>query len=271
MLPIYYINVAARTDRREHMEQLFGKLSLRATRFEALLPTDLPEELVERYCREDSPIKHGASHLACSLSHYEVWRSFLETGAAAALIFEDDALLSPELPQFLAQLGDGLPDGVDILKIETFGNTVRLSSRSKKIGYKYNISRLFGNHFGACGYIISHAAAERLLDDPRHLDFLIDEYIFSRRSTVIFKHQIYQLNPALSIQMSIYQKDNPSGPASSDLQFERASGAQPVAARGRWLRLRELAPPAVRDLRYFAYDLKGLLGQRCPVPFAGDK
>jgi GR25 family glycosyltransferase involved in LPS biosynthesis len=251
------------------LERQFHELGLEGARVDALLPGDLPAELVARYCSEDSRIKHGIGHLACTMSHYRAWTAFLESEADAALIFEDDAILSSGLPHFLAELGDDLPEGVDLLKIETFGGAVRLSSCQVQSPAGYAISRLFGNHLGACGYILTRRLAQRLLEDPHRLDLMVDEYLFGRRSRVIFHHRVYQLVPALSIQMSVlHPHETPVGTSSSDLHPERLNGAEPVRASHRWQRTGRLLRSAAMDALHFSYDPKGLLGPRRHVPFS---
>lgn len=273
MLPIYYINTAARTDRRDHMESLFRQLELKANRFEAVLVRDLPDALLNKYCRADSAIRHGAGHLACSLSHGEVWKTFIASGAEAALIFEDDALLSSDLPEFLRLLGDELPRGVDILKIETYSDMgLRLSTRDTQSLGEFTMSRLLGTHVGACGYIISRRLAERLLEDKHRLDFIIDEYLFGRRSHVVFRHRVYQLLPALAVQISIFRPDEMhTGAAFSDLGLERRDGVQPLVPDSKWTVARRRWRSAAMDLLYFGYDLKGLLGRRHTLRFPTDK
>jgi len=266
MLPIYYINTDLRSDRRGHMEGQFHRLGLQATRIEATTPDDVPLHLVAKYCSDDSPVRHGINHLACAMSHYEAWRVVRDGDAPAALILEDDALLSPDLPRFLAQLGDALPDGIDLLKLDTALEQVRLSSQVERLAGTYTSARLFGSHMGACGYIISRPLAAHLLADPERFDLPLDVYLFGRRGRLIFQRRVCQLDPALAIQLSDHQPATAA--AASDLAAERKGGQQPVVSPDRWLRLRQRLMAALMDARYFGYDLRGLFGPRRLIRFA---
>jgi len=272
MLPIYYINTDFRTDRRDHMESTFQQLGLDAIRFEAVLAKDIPKSLVEKYCGPDSKVRHGLGHLACSVSHGEVWKRFIASGSDAALVFEDDALLSVDLPAFLRSIGDKLPDGIDLLKIETYSlDGIRLSTKDTRTIGNFSLSRLIGTHFGACGYIISRTLAERLLRDPNRLDFIVDDYLFGRRSHVIFRYRVYQVVPPLAVQLSILRPEGVGdGIAFSDLGLERASGVQPLNPSRLSLLMRRWRSAAM-DVLYFGYDPKGLLGPRQAVTFPSDR
>jgi hypothetical protein len=45
-LPVFYINVAARTDRRDFMESQFAELGIPVERIEAVLPDQIPAEAI---------------------------------------------------------------------------------------------------------------------------------------------------------------------------------------------------------------------------------
>ena len=106
--------------------------------------------------------------LGCVLAHRNACSHFLESGFAAALVLEDDALLSDNLPGVLA----------DLLAVRDRWDLVRFLGREKN----YRASRLIaplphgGAHLarplgtpgGAYGYLLNSRAARRLLEltDP---------------------------------------------------------------------------------------------------------
>ena len=95
---------------------------------------------------------------------------------------------------------------------------------------------------------------------------VIDGYLFSRTGTLIYRHRVPQLVPALAIQVSIAGAEAGSV-AVSDLDAARSATWRSRPA-SRWHRLTGNLRQAARDARYFAGDLTGLLGPRVVVPFA---
>ena len=265
MLPVFYINLARRTDRREFMEGQFDALGIEAVRVDAITPASMPAALPDRHNR------HSPVELACNLSHQSIWAAFLAGTAPAAVVFEDDGRLSRRLPALLAALADGLPDGIDLLKLETCGHGTRLSQRREvRIG-AFEARRLVGSHFGTCGYVISRKAAELALADAALNDALIDEYLFTRNGPMIYRARVYQVAPALSRQLAGDPGRRGEPLATSDLapprkvvMDKRGSG------RKRWLHLRQNARAGLLDALYFHRDWRGLLGPRQPIPFADD-
>ena len=122
MLPIFYINMASRPDRRQHVERQLVAHGLTATRIDAVTPADFQ-------LSPDSPLSSG--ELGCSRSHQKIWRLMVENNIAAALILEDDVLLADEVPALLAD-PSLLAGGVEAIQLETRGFTrpCRLSPSS---------------------------------------------------------------------------------------------------------------------------------------------
>ncbi len=270
MLPVYYINLARRTGRRAFMERQFEALGIAAIRVDATTPERLPATLLDRYGGPDAP-RHSPVELACNYTHQVAWSAFLAGTAPAAVIFEDDGLLSPRLPTLLHLLASGLPRGVDLLKLETCGHGTRLGrDREVHVG-DFVLRRLVGSHFGTCGYVISRKAAEMALADPTLADALIDEYLFSRNGPTIYRTRVYQVTPALSRQLAgdPGRRDEPL--ATSDLaQLRKVGMDNQGGGRARWLHLRQNARAGLLDALYFHREWRALLGRRHPVPFAAD-
>ncbi|MBK8086292.1 MAG: glycosyltransferase family 25 protein [Devosia sp.] len=265
MLPIYYVNSAARPDRRTFAEDQFARLGLSPTRIEALTPAQIAPEVIDRHCGARQPDQFSPVQLACNLSHQAAWRAFLAGGAPAGVFLEDDGILSSQLPQFLGLLEAGFPPGTDLVRFETFLRPVRLGSKPVRFG-PFELRRMIGGDVGTCGYAMTRPMTERLLADPRLNQQVIDGYLFSRTGTLIYRHRVLQLLPALAIQVSIADAEAGSV-AVSDLDAARSATWRSRPA-SRWHRLTGNLRQAARDARYFAGDLTGLLGPRVVVPFA---
>lgn len=161
-IPIYYINLASRTDRRDFMEEQFARLGLTATRIEAVTPADIPAEDLARYCDSTKPFYRRPNQLACSLSHEKVWRTMLEAGQARAVVLEDDGLLSASLPAFLADLDDVQ---FDLLRFERSSRKIRLLPAVRTVGPAIALRPFRSTLSGRSGYIIGERAARLMLDN----------------------------------------------------------------------------------------------------------
>lgn len=267
MLPIYYTNVARRTDRRGFMEGQFQKLGLTAERIDAITPDRIAPELLARHCGGGAG-RHSPGDLACNLSHQLAWRALLASGAPAAVVFEDDGLLSPRLPAFLGRLEQDLPPGADLIKLETFHKATRLATRDALQLGDFTLRRLIGTHLGACGYVITRRMAQAALADPRLNDVIVDAYLFARNGPSVYRRRVYQVLPALSVQLSRDPGRRKDSLASSDLEAPRLQVMR--ATRRPWARLRQNARSSLMDVRYFSGDMRGLLGPRSDIPFAPD-
>jgi glycosyl transferase family 25 len=265
-IPIFYINLAAREDRRRYMEDQFARLGLSAERVEATTVADLSDADYNRWRRLSGHVV-SRPEAACSLSHQAIWRQIVERRLPAALILEDDAILSDRLPELLVNLGPHLPAGIDVLKLETFNKPVRLSPAQTQLS-AFSISRLLGTHHGTCGYVISADMASHALHDPELHNHPIDIYLFGRLGTTICKKSIYQLIPALSIQLPTGTAD---AVARSDLRGLRGLHGDRGGKRSSLARLRRTdveACAAFREQWHFrdAFRTKSYRTQY--VPFA---
>ena len=117
----------------------------------------------------------SAGAVGCSLSHFRAWRSLLDSGAPAMVIFEDDTRVPPDFRQRLTQLLHDLPPKWDIVQ---FYNT------------RYN-GGVFGcqpdptrqpwstceNIMGAFAYMISPSGAQKMLKDAFPIELHVDAYM----------------------------------------------------------------------------------------------
>jgi len=138
----------------------------------------------------------------CTLSHLRAYRCFLETNESHAVIFEDDARLSPDTPHVLWTLGS-LPQSIGILKLERFGPVHQrvLLDPGLPIGDGREIGRLRSKHTGSAGYLISREAAKLILSRTERIDVDIDHFLFNPSISPVFDAlNFHQLTPALVTQ-----------------------------------------------------------------------
>ena len=214
-IPIYYINLASRTDRREFMQAQFARLGLMAERIEAVTPSDISADLLARYCDATQPFYRRPNQLACSLSHEAAWRAMLAAGHERAVVMEDDAQLSQSLPDFLAALDTV---AFDLLRFERSSRKIRLLPAIETVGPDIALRPFRSTLSGRSGYIIGARAARRFLDNPEANARFGDRGLFNEMSGPGKGLVRYHTDPALCIQMgNVDAKNREQGVGWSDL------------------------------------------------------
>lgn len=174
VLPIFYINMSTRPDRRAYMETQLAALGLLVQRIEAVTPSDISADDLRQFCNPEQPSFLRPNELGCTLSHERAWRSLIESGADRALILEDDIELSDLLPAFLAEV-DGID--ADLIRIETTGARTRVYPATQTGPSGISVRPFRSTPMGSAGYVISARAARRLVGDTavrqRQLDLAL--------------------------------------------------------------------------------------------------
>lgn len=231
-IPAFYINLDSRTDRRAHFEAELARAGLVAERVRATTPADIaPDRLAAAAARG----RLAPTELACSLSHRHIWTLMLERGLPAALVLEDDALLSDRLPAVLAD-PHLLARGFDAIQFETHRSTAVLGPAEPTIEPGVQLRRLMSSSLGTCAYLISAGLAARLLARADLDDYAVDRLLFSRDGDTLYHARIYQADPALAVQLTMF--DKVSEAARSDITTERRHRFATRPQRTSWLQKR---------------------------------
>ena len=179
-IPVYFINLAARPERRQFMEQQFQRLGIVAERIDAVTAAGVGDARMAPHAGNANPWSMARIEVACVMSHEKVWRRMLQAGQPHALILEDDVVLGDGLPAFLdPSLSAEI--GADVLKLETMYRPVRLGGAARIVAGRFRVCQLLASHLGTAAYIISAEMARRTLDDPRLHAMSADRYLFARR------------------------------------------------------------------------------------------
>ena len=193
VLPVFYINLAHRTDRRAFMERQFAALGIAAERLEAVTPATL-----DPYWRDlaAGPVGRGRvspPELACSLSHRRIWQIVAERGLPAAIVLEDDMQLSSGFAALAAATWSDATKP-DILRLETQGRPALLGRATAD---PVPARQIFSPDAGAGGYVIAGKAAGALADHPLLAEFAVDKFLFGREGPCFYAHALYHAVPAL--------------------------------------------------------------------------
>lgn len=176
MIPIFYINLAARTDRMRFMEEQGQKLGLSFTRIEAATPADISETDAALYCDTAKRTYLRKNQLACTLSHERVWATFLEGGAPWCLVLEDDVWLSQRLAGFLPSVES---IGAELIRIETTGSSTRVFPATHTTSDGTEIRPFRSTPMGSAAYLVSRRGVNKLLEHPalrqRPIDLVLND------------------------------------------------------------------------------------------------
>ncbi|TJV19702.1 glycosyltransferase family 25 protein [Mesorhizobium sp.] len=149
------------------------------------------------------------AEVCCFLSHRRCWQIIADGPDQYAAVFEDDVVFSHDAGSMLLD-ESWVPRDADVVKIETFYNRVRVGRRQISAMSGYSMARLFGQHLGSCGYLISKPAARRLLKTTVSLKAPVDVALFSPGQMTSARNNIYQLMPALCAQAMFWDGAPPT-------------------------------------------------------------
>jgi GR25 family glycosyltransferase involved in LPS biosynthesis len=112
--------------------------------------------------------------IGCSLSHYSVWKRFLETDAPHCLVLEDDAQIKSGLADLVIEASRDVPAfDVWLLSYKLYDKTLLPLPSGQ--GHKTWKSPV--NFWGTSAYIVSRAGAKRLMEDFFPIECHLDKYM----------------------------------------------------------------------------------------------
>lgn len=217
-MQVYLINLDGDHERLAHFQRQAKQAGIEFERLSAvdgrkLAPKDYQNLISPKF--EFAPMTPAEFGLLGS--HRKAWECFLQTNEQNAAIFEDDAILSPDLGTALAEI-DRAKLSFEIIKLETTLRSVVLSQSEETLSSGYQLHELLTWHGGTAGYIISRACAEKLLswkaeshdsstegkDAPLLCSAsVLDQMLFNPFSKVCSQLRVMQINPAACIQNDI--------------------------------------------------------------------
>lgn len=255
-IPVYYINLSSRTDRRQFMEEQFARLGIVAERIDAVTIADVSDARIGSSMM--APVE-----IACTMSHEKVWR-LLGKSQPLALVLEDDVVLGDGLKSLLApSVYAGI--GAQLVKLETTYEPIRLGHAKRTVG-RFAIRQLLATHMCTGAYVISAAMARHALADPRMWAMTIDNYLFSRNGPVIPSRGLLQVDPAPTIQLMYYRGNKPQQTAHSDIEGGRAR----QQAAGRWRSTLASISYTLRLVAHILPDADARRQKRRAVAFEAD-
>jgi glycosyl transferase family 25 len=203
-MQVFLINLDRRRDRLAAMTAQLARLGIAAKRIPAIDAEAASSEWLQQFFSAHGPL--GAipkGDQCCSLSHRRAWAAFLNSGAPYAAVLEDDVVLDASASR-LFKHHDWIPDGVDVIKLEHFGPDHQrvLVGEERSIGPDHTLAPILSRHTGAACYVVSRAAAVRLLR-IRRWSVPVDHLLFNPNVSPLAEElRPFQMLPAVARQTS---------------------------------------------------------------------
>ena len=199
----YVINLDRSPDRLAFFQQQAAAAAISVERISAvdgrqLSEAELQDAVLPQF--EFQPINE--CEIGLFMSHKRAWQKLVDSGACAAAVFEDDAVIAPEMGEILQAIDDRQPS-FDVIKLESTLRKVVCERESLQLTDNSTLQRLLTWHGGTAGYVISADCAQRLLKLREKLADPVDQVMFNPMSKVCAELNIFQLTPAACIQNDI--------------------------------------------------------------------
>lgn len=134
------------------------------------------------------------SAIACFESHRAVWQLVMDQGLDAALVLEDDMVLSSELPTALHTIVKALSE-FDVVKIDHSPAQVRFGPILQINGL--DLRPILQPAPSAGAYVVSRSGLEKLLVRSQNYGDTLDDFLYTPHND----WRMYQLFPAVAAQL----------------------------------------------------------------------
>jgi len=267
------VSLARAADRRVLMQAEMSKAGIGASFFDAV-DGRAPENAARLAAMADrGPWGVVEMHAkACTSSHLDLLAEFLETGAEYCLVLEDDAFLSPELADWIADMS-WWPAEAEIVKIERWRDDklyVALGANPKThLGRE--IAPLLSRHSGTAGYIVSRAGAAKVVA-AEPVNMPIDHLLFNVNISPLARSlNCWQIEPALVVQGNEPPHSGGSAPVpptvtESRIAKELRRGWHEAKVVPRLLALAATGKVKIRKISYAPSTKRGSDGDNGPTP-----
>lgn len=183
----FVVNLKQSVHRRFHIQQQADAINLPIELIDAIDGKSLTNEELARYvdCFEESALTKG--EIGCALSHLSIYEKMVAENIPLALILEDDVVLSPALPQILAELECLNP--ADVPTVCLLNSVGRYIDRDKFLSNgKYKIVPTLDS-LSAYSYVINLKAAQNLLTFSLPIKWEADQWqVFKNLKLISLKN-----------------------------------------------------------------------------------
>jgi len=208
MIPTYLINLDRTPDRLLAMTQRLNALGIPFTRVPAVdgraMGDDAFSDFIRTRPRNGKEWTRGK--MGCFLSHQSVWRAIVENDHPYAVVLEDDLHIAESLPKIF-ETNAWIPEGADLVRLEPSTNRVLLAHKPVAEVAGRGVHRVLSTTWCTGAYIISKAAAQKILNVAERDHESPDHLLFCYEASVIAQWlKTYQVAPAPCIQDQFFHK-----------------------------------------------------------------
>ena len=203
MLPVFVINLDRRPDRWAAMSAQLDRLGIQATRIAAVDARLLAaQENWEQSANGNAPEWHvDPGAVACAYSHRKALRAFLDSGAQAALILEDDVELADDTPALLEAV-DWWPPAARVIRLETPVVRATLWPASAETPSGRKVHRFERRAWGTAAFLVNRQGAAYMLPHLDNPSMPIDQLFFAHLySRVARELSALQIVPGMARQI----------------------------------------------------------------------
>lgn len=173
-VPLYVVNLAGSTERRQSMRRQADALGLSLEFFEAVNgrqphPLFAHVNADKRLARKGRPFRPG--EIGCWASHYLLWQQCVD-GARPMIVLEDDIAIEPDFPRLLRALPQ-LPAEIGYFRLHASDDASREWLRfGDQVLHRY-----WHSPMRTLGYYLAPSAAERFLRHAQEWTLPVDDYM----------------------------------------------------------------------------------------------
>lgn len=186
MIPIYVISLATDVERRSRMAAQFDRLGLPFRFLDGVDGRCMTESARERVA--PSRLRYYWSHLTggeigCALSHLAAIRTVAQGGHPFGAVFEDDVVVRPEFPGFLAEL-ERHPPSFDVMWLSfTSGKKHRAVMPVGEVAGRQIRARVYLDYTAAAA-IYTREAAGRIAESIKVINAPVDQMLWYNHSVL---------------------------------------------------------------------------------------
>lgn len=163
--PIWVVNLARSTERRQFMQQQFASLHLSYRIINASDGKNLSREELQKYSKRKALKAKGrelsTGEIGCALTHARIYQQMLIENLEEVLILEDDIVITQDLLQVLLQRRKFPP----VWEAVNFANTwAPAIPRGGTVYKNYEICRFKGIANRTSAYLINRQGAKKLIE-----------------------------------------------------------------------------------------------------------
>ncbi len=250
----FVINLDRVPERWTFVQRNFAAIGIEAERFSAVDARHLDRYEGIRYVpHQGDRWEIPDSLIGCFESHRRLWQRVVDDDLPMAAIFEDDVVLTREMPAVFDWLLRSAPD-FGVVKLDSAGRAVRLGTEVAK-HEKWSLRPILAGTTSAGAYVISRRGAERLLALSDPYSDHVDDFVFAARRDYrplqlgpTIAAQIVHLPPDIVARIGVEDETIAQGERGQDERLNRKVKRGPP-----WFRLRKQIRRTRRKLYWSLY------------------